>query len=108
MIFVGVEILGNAATFRERKKICRRLSTSSIKRGMSWRELHERKEHAQKSDARAELLFFVVVAIDVVVAITLYYQKLLRLIVQTFPELSLPVVLSNLNLEHFEANNVGW
>ena len=44
---------------------------------------------------------------NVVVAITLYYQKLLRIIVQTFPELSLPVVLSNLNLEHFEANNVG-
>ena len=45
--------------------------------------------------------------IDLVVAITLYYQKLPRIIVQTFPELSLPVVLSHLNLEHFEANNVG-
>lgn len=42
----------------------------------------------------------------VVVAITLYHQKLPRLIIQTFPELSLPVVLSNFNLEHFEANNV--
>ena len=45
--------------------------------------------------------------IDVVVAITLYYQKLPRIIVQTFPELSLPVVLSDLNLEHFEVINVG-
>ena len=68
--------------------------------------MHKKVIHVQ-SCCFANKPIDVVVAIDVVVTITLYYQKLPRRIVQTFPELSLPVVFSNLNLEHFEANNVG-
>ena len=74
--------------------------------GMKDKNMHKKVMHVHSCCFANKPVDFVV-AIDVVVAITFYYQKLLRLIVQTFPELSLPVVLSDLNLEHFEANNVG-
>ena len=66
---------------------------------MNDKNMHKKVMHVQSC-------CFAYKPIDVVVAITLYYQKLPRLIIQTFPELSLPVVLSNFNLEHFEATNV--
>ena len=71
-------------------------------------ECHEENDMIMhKKVMNAQSCCFAYKPIDVVVAITIYYQKLPRIIVQTFPELSLPVVLSHLNLEHFEANNVG-
>lgn len=68
-------------------------------------DMNDKNRH--KKVMNAQSCCFAYKPIDVVVAVTLYYQKLPRIIVQTFPELSLPVVLSHLNLEHFEANNVG-
>lgn len=74
-------------------------------------ECHEENdmndEIMHKKVMNAQSFCFAYKPIDLVVAITLYYQKLPRIIAQTFPELSLPVVLSHLNLEHFETNNVG-
>ena len=90
--------------------VCRRLPLNvecHEENGMNDKNMHKKVMHVH-SCCFANKPVDVVEAIDVVIAITLYYQKLLRLIiVQTFPELSLPVVLSDLNLEHFEANNVG-